>query len=188
MSPLPANMSETEAARATLLRVALAAGSIFALYFSLMALAVWEGEAVYSIFLPLVILIVGMLASSLARLGLRGRYVEPLSRSLLAVGVTASFLALVFEGRDLDPARLVAAVACAIATLACSVLFLVSHPGRSRFVLRASALLLAGLAGFAAATLSNSGPVQALGPVILASALAAALLSLVPLVPGGNSR
>jgi hypothetical protein len=114
--------------------------------------------------------------------------VEPLSRSLLAVGVTASFLALVFEGRDLDPARLVAAVACAIATLACSVLFLVSHPGRSRFVLRASALLLAGLAGFAAATLSNSGPVQALGPVILASALAAALLSLVPLVPGGNSR
>ena len=83
--------SEPELGRATVLRVVLASGSVLALYFSLMAIAVWEGQAVYAVFLPLVVLILGLLGSSLVKLGLRGRYAEPLSRSMLAIGVTASF-------------------------------------------------------------------------------------------------
>ncbi len=188
MSPRAAKMSEADMARATLLRVVLASVSVLALYFSLMAVAVWEGTDVYAIFLPLVILVLGMLASSLAKLGLRGRYAEPLSRSMLAVGITASFLALIFEGIGLDQVRLAAAAVCAIATLACSLLCLVSRPGRRRIVLRAITFILAGATGLVAAGLSNAGPVQALGPVMLTSAVVAAFVSLFPLVSSSRAK
>jgi hypothetical protein len=107
---------------------------------------------------------------------------------MLAIGVTASFLALVLEGQGVDPVRLGATIVLAIAALVLSIVFLVTIQGKGRLALRAVAILLVGLTGLLASPLSSLGPIQALGPIVLASALIAAIVSLLPLPLASRSR